>query len=149
MREITGDLWDYFEQDKCLCCITTNGFVKNNGEAVMGAGCAKQAVERFPALPKNLGRMIKQNGNVVQVVSAAVRGGDSVISFPVKHKWWEEADPKLISESAGALNKMARNNPDKKFVLPRPGCGNGKLQWKDVKPLLKKLPDNVLVISYE
>lgn len=32
-------------------------------------------------------------------------------------------------------------------VLPRPGCGNGRLTWEQVKPVIKFLPDNVWVIS--
>ena len=41
MNEITGNILNYIGKPKTLVCITTNGFVKNNGEAVMGAGCAK------------------------------------------------------------------------------------------------------------
>ena len=39
MKEIRGDL---FTQEADTICITTNGFVKANGECVMGRGCAKQ-----------------------------------------------------------------------------------------------------------
>lgn len=141
MKEIKGNLWDYFEKPNTVIFITTNGFVKNNGEAVMGRGCALEAKVRFPDLPKILGRLIRFHGNK----PIALRFG--LWSFPVKHNWWEKADIELIRRSTEVLNKVANNAKDWTFVLPRPGCGNGKLTWGEVKPILEVLPDNVLVIS--
>jgi len=35
-------------------------------------------------------------------------------------------------------------------VLPRPGCGNGQLDWSDVHPVIAPiLPDSVHVITYK
>ena len=39
MKEITGDLWDYYRRPMHTICITTNGTIKKNGKAVMGRGC--------------------------------------------------------------------------------------------------------------
>lgn len=39
-NEVVGNMWAIPAD---AYCITTNGFVKKNGEAVMGAGCAKEA----------------------------------------------------------------------------------------------------------
>jgi len=39
MKELRGNL---FHTPCDVICITTNGFVKRNGEAVMGRGCAVQ-----------------------------------------------------------------------------------------------------------
>lgn len=64
--------------------------------------------------------------------------GVTIISFPVKHNWWEKADKKLIRESLLALNKMIGTEGLKRVYLPRPGCGNGNLDWEtEVKPLLE------------
>jgi len=40
------------------------------------------------------------------------------------------------------------NNIDCKIFLPRPGCGAGELEWKDVKPLLEVLPDKYFVCTF-
>jgi hypothetical protein len=142
MREIRGELWDYYhrEDKPFVVCITTNGFVKKNGEAVMGRGCAYEATKRIPYIAKDLGELIKLYGN-------RPWGVHDILTFPVKHNWWESADLELIRQSAETLRTIALDNLEITYVLPRPGCGNGRLDWAQVKPLLEDLPDNVWVIS--
>lgn len=147
MKEIHGELWDYFGKPDCIVCITTNGFVKKNGEAVMGAGNAKQAKERMPWLPGVFGTVLKELGNVVHLFGTPGEE-EMIVVFPVKHNWWERADTELIKKSAERLKLYAtRWFKEYTFILPRPGCGNGGLRWEDVRPLLEGLPDNVHVIS--
>lgn len=145
MKEIVGNLWDVkFSTPDHVRLITTNGFVKKDGSAVMGRGCAREAVYRYGnlQLPKRLGQHLMLNGNVMCWLTTGL------VTFPVKHNWYEPADPELIKTSANWLDREARNLGQKWFVLPRPGCGNGQLKWEDVRPLLQFLPDNVLVIDF-
>lgn len=153
MKEIKGDMWKYFSDDekykRYVICITTNGFVKNNGKAVMGRGCAAEAAKRMPDLPERLGQLIKEKGN--RVILQPLGCDDAfpecrILTFPVKHNWWEEGDLSLIKKSVKQLKEIAGKSKEFNFILPRPGCGNGHLDWKDVKPLLKDLPENVWVI---
>lgn len=141
MIEVKGNLWDYPADWRV---ITTNGFVKKNGECVMGRGCAFEAKKKFPELAKELGWRIKEGGNTPYRFTKW-----GLITFPVKHNWWEKADLELIKQSAEILNIDATNHPDMQIVMPRPGCGNGQLKWEDVKPLLEFLPDNVKVITWQ
>lgn len=143
MKEVVGDLWSYEGRKGFYILITTNGFVKNNGEGVMGAGVAKQAAERFPELPRLLGESLRRRGNVVSRLT------EQILSFPVKHEWFRDADLKLIRRSVAELSRRAGEYPDRKYVVPRPGCGNGNLTWTKVRPLMESLPDNVFVIERE
>lgn len=143
MREVVGDMWNYLGRKGFVICITTNGYIKNDGTGVMGAGCARQAVDRFPELPYLLGKSIKTRGNVVSRLT------NDIISFPVKHNWFDKASLTLIKQSVKELDKRARAKPQLKFILPRPGCGNGKRKWDSIKPLVESLPDNVFVITKE
>ena len=146
MKEVLGDLWSFHGKENYVCCITTNGFVKKNGEAVMGRGCALEAVSRYPKLATLLGASILEHGNKMFLLLP--EDGVMLIAFPVKHNWYEEADFLLIAESAHSLAMYARLKPEKTFILPRPGCGNGKLSWQIVKGIIKDiLPDNVWIIS--
>ena len=133
MKEIVGDIWTEAESPAYIV-VPTNGFVKNNGECVMGRGLAYQAKTQFPMLPKELGTRIKENGNIVFVFDEY-----EIITFPVKHNWMEMADLNLIEGSARRLRKIALEE-----IYPLPiymshvGCGNGGLNWQDVKPIIKR-----------
>ncbi len=56
--------------------------------------------------------------------------------------WMSQAKPSLIEYSAKLLKMKADAEGWKSIVVPRPGCGAGGLNWKDVKPLLEEHLDN-------
>jgi hypothetical protein len=144
VKEVYGSIWVHFLVANHFVCITTNGTVKKNGDAVMGRGNAKQATICIPKIKPLLGRYLKERGNVAGYLDV-LRDTELVI-FPVKHNWWEKADIVLIEESTEWLKHEAHRNPKHTYHLPRPGCGNGKLKWEFVKPRIQRhLPDNVLV----
>lgn len=139
MKIVRGDLWTYPADVRI---ITTNGSIRGDGCAVMGRGCAFEASQRYVMLQRELGVMLKKYGN--HVASFPIY---NIITFPVKHEWHEQADLALIKRSVDELKRFIQAG--KRFVMPRAGCGNGRLQWEDVKPILAVLPDNVRVISYD
>lgn len=145
MREIIGDLWQYHARG-AWACITTNGDVNKLGEAVMGRGTAAQAKEKFPGLPLRFGKQLAERGNRLLFFSDL-----RLIAFPVKHHWREQADLALIRRSAEDLAAQIKAWPNlqrSEIYLPRPGCGNGKLDWEDVRDILFDiLPGNVVAIS--
>ena len=112
----------------------------------MGRGVAQQAALRWPGLPYILGGLIRAGGNHVQMLGT----WDSwqLIALPVKHHWRDPADFILIERSldelVGHVEKYGLND----VALPRPGCGNGGLEWKDVRPLLLERLDDQFVILY-
>lgn len=128
MKEIEGNLWDYAADNRVV--VTTNGTVKLNGQCVMGRGVARDAAKKFPDLPKQLGGLIKEHGNHVYLLP------HGLISFPVKHNWWELADLELIRRSADELATLWARELQMPVFLPRPGCGNGGLTWDKVRPVI-------------
>jgi hypothetical protein len=140
MKEIYGNLWDYYGKADTAIAITTNGFVKGNGECVMGRGCAQEAKNRLPGIQYDLGAKIKQYGNYV------FRLAEGLYSFPVKHNWWEEADINLIIRSCKEISVLATESI---IVIPRPGCGCGKLSYDIVQPALEReLDDRFNIITF-
>lgn len=69
-----------FDEQGDAVCITTNGIVKTNGEAVMGAGIAKEANIRYN-LARELGTKLRNGGNHCYIIG---RSDKAVISFPTK-----------------------------------------------------------------
>jgi len=172
MREITGNMWEVSTYSVKInpdaLCITTNGFIKGNGAVVCGRGCAKEATNRYPMFAYKLGDLVRENGNIVQIVIS------NLISFPVKpiegiydgnnvvnhmmHRfnigdrvpgWAMKADPSIIEESAKQLLKLTNEYELEAVVLPRPGCGAGELKWENVKKILEKyLDDRFYIITF-
>lgn len=115
----------------------------------MGAGIAKSASTVWPEMPMQLGRSIGVYGNVVSTFLYLVPGTSrmiTVVAFPVKHKWWEVADLELIRQSAHQLVKLTTKLGWRKVVLPRPGAGNGKLEWAQVKEVIEPILDGRFII---
>lgn len=176
MVDVSGNLWTY---DADWLCLTTNGFVRRDGRGVMGAGCAREATGRLPGIDARLGQALIERGNHVHYLGRRFRTGDEqlVFSFPVKRHWKEQADLGLIERSAHELRALwerafmrqfagrsvevllAGNGFDciaeradrPRVVLPRPGCGNGRRSYDEVRPLLEEVLglDAFHVITYK
>ena len=122
--------------------------VRKDGQAVMGRGVAKEAADLLPELPKLLGQELRKFGNHCFIFS--IIPVFDIITFPVKptfgpnHEpgWQVRAEIPLIKQSAYELVKFANRYDWVDVLLPRPGCGNGGLKWKDVKPVLTEILDD-------
>lgn len=146
MLELQANLWDcIIDPIATVPCITTNGSINVRGETVMGRGVAAEAAAKFPSLPKMLADKIKEQGNRVHMFIPFP--GQVIVTFPVKYQWFLRADLDLIAKSTDQLKTIAEEAKEAKFYLPRPGCGNGKRDWTDIKPIIERLPDNVIIVS--
>jgi len=138
--ELTGYIWDYL--GTAIIAITTSGSLTRDGRAVLGRGCARQAAERFPALALKLGEFLREQGNHVHKL------GNGLVSFPVEESAWSLPDLRLIARSAQELRALADRERWVSIVVPRPGCGGGGLEWREVRPLLiSQFDGRFMVIS--
>lgn len=144
MREIIGDIWEYHKLGSPIV-ITTNGYVKQSGAAVMGRGVALEAARRYPEIQGHLGACIREYGNVPFYMSSW-----KILTLPVKHHWAEPADIDLILHSLRLLEAQVQfrlTARDRPIYMVRPGCGNGQLNWeKTVKPRIAPLLNDDYVI---
>ena len=144
MKQVKGSIWECTESHDSYIVIPTNGFIRKDGLAVMGRGLAVTAANKYAGLAGELGRHLKSFGNHVFKYDPY-----NVITFPVKHNWWEDADLTLIDQSMRELIAMLPTIPEEcKIYMPRVGCGNGRLNWPDVKPVLEKHWDERVIIVY-
>lgn len=144
MIERVADLWT---EPADFRVITTNGSVRKDGCAVLGRGCAREAATKFPALPRMLGEMLQRSGNRVYFFEREqLTAPCGLFTFPVKHQWMEPADLTLIAQSVESFAQQLLGSAT--YVMPRPGCGNGRLLWKDVRPIVATLPDTVVVVHF-
>ena len=141
MREEIGDLWE--AQKRGYIAIPTNGVVDSQGRAVMGKGLALDAKARYPWIPERLGLIIARTGNHVYYFPDA-----KLFTFPTKGDWKDPSNLGLIRQSAVELKALAWNLT---VFLPRVGCGEGRLNWMEVRKTLEPIlsSDNYVVISKE
>lgn len=131
-KEHIGDMW---RVDADAVVITTNGRTNMYGLAIMGRGCAKEASDKFPKLPIELGERIRHFGNIPFAFPLTVHAGyvKPIITLPVKHHWQEPADINLIWRGMNKLVPIVEALGLSTVAMPRPGCGNGQLDWEDMK----------------
>ena len=138
MRVRYGDIWDDFPND--LIVIPVNIGFKTGGNAVMGAGIAKQAADRYPDLPAWWGFQCQRFREDTPVMMHAHY---RMLFFPTKPlnedqpwlSWQGDADSKLLWRSAAQLAAFAFD--DQTISIPLVGCGLGKLTAETVLPILR------------
>jgi O-acetyl-ADP-ribose deacetylase (regulator of RNase III) len=151
VKQAVGNLWTFPADARC---ITTNGATCHDGQAIMGRGVAARAKERWPMLPVVLGELIRRHGNHVQLlmspetIQPPFDDFAHIVSFPVKHHWRQPADLALIQRSCAELMDLADRTGLRSIALPRPGCGNGRLDWAEVGPAIAPLLDDRVTIVY-
>lgn len=150
MKHLRGDIWELAEEEAktgfVAVCVTTNGRLRGDGRAVMGRGIAQEAKARFPGVDIVVGENIVNHGNRVARLGRNPRY--DLVMFPTKHDWRDKADPALITRSAHDLERLADEQGWDVVLLPRPGCGNGGLDWANVEPLIDFLDDRFYEVTF-
>lgn len=125
--EIHGNLFDRKLEDNefYVHCISR--------DYACGAGIAKEFNKRYDLTRK----LSKQEPHKCMMV-------DNVINLVTKSKYWQKPTYDSLKESLIEFrDTLCRfSNPTlfaKTLVMPRIGCGLDKLQWKNVKKMIKEI----------
>ena len=145
MKIIEQDIWQA-HADGAIVVIPTNGNRTTMGLAVMGKGLALDAAQRFPLLPIELGELLRRYGNQVFKFPK-----HNLFTFPTKNDWRDDADLNLIRHSAMQLLEYSKKDSAAfPVAIPKLGCGEGKLSWDQVEPIIEEfLGDLVVLTRYE
>ncbi len=128
-----------------------------NTVGVMGKGIALQFRQAFPEMYRAYEKACKDgevNLGQVQVfdIGGLVGGPRWLINFPTKAHWRSKSRMVDIENGLADLVVKIRNLRIRSIALPPLGCGNGGLDWKEVRPRIENafetLPD-VRVFLYE
>jgi O-acetyl-ADP-ribose deacetylase (regulator of RNase III) len=156
MRESTGDLFEDITADAIVIPTNTEmKLLRGFDVAIMGAGLAKAAAERYPCLPGWLAdRMLRTGREHVYVfddIEMVEHDGHHVVCLPTKRNWRDASNLGLIYEMCGELVAVTTAMGWKTVALPRLGCGLGGLDWElQVGPLIgHKLDDRFCVVTPE
>lgn len=144
------NLFSFPKTEKDAAVVTTNGIVKKNGLAVMGAGIARSARDAFPGIDKELGYNLTVRGNHAYHMGTYpyrhANGKESnirILTMPTKHDWRDKSDIQLIQQSCEELMVIANMLHLTNIYLPAPGCSNGQLDWESqVRPVIEPILDD-------
>lgn len=137
----TGSIFDFTDG---AIVITTNGIIRKNGRAVMGAGIAKATRDRYTDIDLKLGKYLSKYGN--RAFYMGKYDDQIVLTFPTKHDWKDKSDIELIKTSAEQIVAICDKWHIEKVYLPRPGCSNGGLKWEDVKSVIEPILDDRFIV---
>lgn len=135
--EIHGNLFDrkLEENEYYVHCVSR--------DYACGAGIAKEFNKRY-----NLTRKLSQNkpSNCMLI--------DNVFNLVTKSKYWQKPTYDSLKESLLELHYhleeiknygdvMGKYTTPKTLVMPKIGCGLDKLQWKNVKKMIKEIFEDI------
>ena len=114
-----------------------------NTVGVMGKGIALQFKKAFPEVFSAYREAVKQGeiivGQVQVVPIKAIEGPQYVINFPTKQHWRSPSQLAWIETGLVDLKEKLEMFNIRSVALPPLGCGNGQLEWIDVKLLIEKI----------
>jgi O-acetyl-ADP-ribose deacetylase (regulator of RNase III) len=127
-----------------------------NTVGVMGKGIALQFKQAFPEVFKTYNAACKAGeieiGRVQVVPTGRLVGPKFVINFPTKHHWRSRSRLDEIRIGLDDLVSVIERLGITSIAVPPLGCGNGGLEWSDVKRAIIKALSNladVRVLVYE
>jgi O-acetyl-ADP-ribose deacetylase (regulator of RNase III) len=146
IRFTTGNLLDS-RADAIVNTVNTVG--------IMGKGIALMFKEAFPANFREYEAACKrgdvQTGRMFVTERPAMMGAPRwIINFPTKQHWRGKARREWIQSGLQDLRKVIVEKKIGSIALPPLGCGNGGLEWREIRPAIEKaladLPDVDIIV---
>lgn len=127
-----------------------------NCVGVMGKGIALQFKQAYPENFRQYEKACRgkevQPGQMFTVSTGRLLNPKYIINFPTKRHWKNKSKIEDIKSGLSALVKEVQRLGITSIAIPPLGCGNGGLNWQDVKPLIETTLaqlSNVQVIIFE
>lgn len=112
-----------------------------NTVGVMGKGVALQVKRRWPenfkAYERAVARGEVQVGRMFVFDNGGLVSPHFIINFPTKEHWRSPSRIEFISEGLNDLVATIDKLEIKSIAIPPLGCGNGGLEWSEVRPLIE------------
>lgn len=127
-----------------------------NCVGIMGKGIALQFKQAYPANFVEYQKACKENrvqlGQMFITQQSDVFKKQYIINFPTKQHWRDKSEIEDIKAGLSALVADVKELDIKSLAIPPLGCGNGGLNWEDVRPLIVSAfapLTNLCVLIYE
>lgn len=125
-----------------------------NCVGVMGKGIALQFKQAFPDNFKEYEKACKNHlvmpGKMFVVRTRSMFNPRYIINFPTKRHWKGKSSIEDIKSGLIDFVEKTREYGIKSVAIPPLGCGNGGLEWDQVRPLIEetalKVPDVLFMV---
>ena len=114
-----------------------------NCEGVMGKGIAYQFKLKFPENNKSYIKACKSSELTIGKVHYFTENGITIVNLPTKNKWREKSKIEYIKTAMDYFVDILPKLQVKKIAIPPLGCGNGGLNWEDVKKVIECKLENI------
>src|SRR5713226_1859103 len=113
-----------------------------NTVGVMGKGIALQFKQAFPdnysAYEAACKRGEVEIGRMFVFHRHPTNNPRIIINFPTKKHWRGKSRIEEIKSGLRALIEVVRKEGIRSIAVPPLGCGNGGLEWKDIRPRIEQ-----------
>jgi O-acetyl-ADP-ribose deacetylase (regulator of RNase III) len=119
-----------------------------NTDGVMGKGLASHFKTRYPDMYRAYQDICKRKQLNIGQLWLWKAPDQWVLNFPTKQHW---RNPSRIEYIKSGLDKFVRTFEQKQLTevaFPRLGCGNGGLDWNDVRPIMEKYLSSLPIEIY-
>jgi O-acetyl-ADP-ribose deacetylase (regulator of RNase III) len=112
-----------------------------NTVGVMGKGIALMFAERYPENTRSYAAACRAGevriGRMFVTPAGELNGPRWIINFPTKKHWRHPSHLEWIQQGLEDLVQVIQERGIRSIALPPLGCGNGGLDWRDVRPLIE------------
>lgn len=112
-----------------------------NEAGVMGKGIALAFKETFPENTRQYAKACERGevrvGRVFVTGNQDLVGPKWIVNFPTKKHWRHPSKLEWIRDGLTDLVKVIHEKGIRSIAIPPLGCGNGGLDWRDVRPLIE------------
>lgn len=109
-----------------------------NCEGYMGKGVAYQFKLRFPENNRDYVRACKSGELHIGSIHYYYENGVGIVNFPTKDKWRDKSKIEYVEVGLDRLVDMIAEMKPESIAIPPLGCGNGGLDWREVKTVIDK-----------
>ncbi|MGG3456649.1 type II toxin-antitoxin system antitoxin DNA ADP-ribosyl glycohydrolase DarG [Paenibacillus rhizolycopersici] len=125
-----------------------------NCVGIMGKGIALQFKQAYPDNFKEYEKACKNNmvmpGKMFVVDTGSMFNPRYIINFPTKRHWKGKSKIEDIQSGLIDFIEIIREYGIRSVAIPPLGCGNGGLNWEDVRPLIEeaalKVPEVLFMV---